>query len=49
MYVKVLPGGGSVNPMKGEDEESKTKPRCKVLFSYTPAHEDELALEVSQS
>ena len=45
--MQVLPGGVGVNPLKGEDAGTKVKPRCTVLFSYTPAHDDELSLEVS--
>ena len=40
--IQVLPGAMTGSPVRGEEG----KKRCRVLFSYSAAHDDELSLEV---
>jgi len=49
-FVKVLPGTPTANVagQPGDPAVGYGKKRCKVLFSYSPAHDDELSLEVDE-
>jgi len=49
-FVKVLPSAPPPSsPLRqGEEVAMRRSKRCRVLFSYTPVHDDELELKVEQ-